>query len=448
VAKETNALRQLGLITLTCIFAIPLFADSQVRIVRLSQVDGTAEIDRNTGQGFEKAFLNLPITQGMKIRTRHDGRVEVEFEDGSALRLTPDTEVEFPRLSSRESGGRVSQVVLRKGFAYLNFKAGKDDQFTLNFGRERVSLNKPVHLRVEVDDEEAKLAVFNGDVMVEDPSGTLALGKRQTATFDLMGQDRYLIAKEVEPSLYDDWDKQEDKYHDQYAATSGSYSPYGYGVSDLSYYGTYFSVPGYGLCWQPYFVGFGWDPFMNGSWMWYPGFGYTWVSAYPWGWTPYRYGTWFFMAGRGWVWSPGNSWAGWNTAPRVINAPHGFVAPKPPVTPGQTVLVNRGPLPTLVGSRRGLLIRNDSAALGIQRGSLRNLRKVSEQVQQRGAVTERPHSTVMSISPTGTAGFAGPGRIAGPQMGAGARSTATPHSAATPHAGSAPAAHSSGGPHK
>ena len=31
-------------------------ADSQVRIVRLSSVDGDVQIDRNTGAGLEKAF--------------------------------------------------------------------------------------------------------------------------------------------------------------------------------------------------------------------------------------------------------------------------------------------------------------------------------------------------------------------------------------------------------
>ena len=446
MAKQTNALHQLGLITLTCLFAIPLFADSQVRIVRLSQVDGNVQIDRNTGQSYEKAFLNLPITEGMKIRTGHDGRVEVEFEDGSALRLTPNTEVDFPELRLRDAGGRLSTVVVKDGSAYLNFKNNRDDEFTLKFGREQVLLRKPVHLRVEVDDETAKLAVFSGDLMVDDPSGTFALEKRQTGTFDLAGEERSTIAKDLEPSLYDDWDKQENKYHDQYTAAN-TYSPYGYGVSDLSYYGGYFSAPGYGLCWQPYFVGLGWDPFMNGAWMWYPGFGYTWVSAYPWGWTPYRYGTWFFMPGRGWVWSPGNSWAGWNTMPRILNAPHGFVAPRPPASPGQTVLVNRGPMPILVNNRRGLLIPNDSAALGIQRGSLRNLPRISAQVQQRGEIIEKAHSTVMTTTPR-AAGFGlsgvGPGGNPGSRMSAGG-SAATSHSASS-H--SAPAAHSSAAPHR
>ena len=54
-------------------------------------------------------------------------------------------------------------------------------------------------------------------------------------------------------------------------SASNSYSPYAYGSSDLNYYGSFYNIPGYGMMWQPYLVGAGWDPFMNGSWVWYPG---------------------------------------------------------------------------------------------------------------------------------------------------------------------------------
>ena len=44
------------------LLAVPAAADSQARIVRLSDVQGTVQIDKNTGLGFESAFANLPIT--------------------------------------------------------------------------------------------------------------------------------------------------------------------------------------------------------------------------------------------------------------------------------------------------------------------------------------------------------------------------------------------------
>src|ERR1700693_4252712 len=84
--------------------AIPSFADSQARIVRLSQVDGDVQIDRNLGQGYEKALINLPVTQGAKLRTGAAARAEIEFEEGSTLRLAPGSALEFPELARRDSG--------------------------------------------------------------------------------------------------------------------------------------------------------------------------------------------------------------------------------------------------------------------------------------------------------------------------------------------------------
>ena len=126
--------------------------------------------------------------------------------------------------------------------------------------------------------------MFKGDVEAEGSSGKVEVEKKHSATFDLTGANPYTLANNLEPDPYDDWDKQQEKYHEQYSASAGnSYSPYSYGSSDLNYYGSFYNIPGYGMMWQPYLVGAGWDPFMNGAWMWYPGSGYTWVSSYPWG---------------------------------------------------------------------------------------------------------------------------------------------------------------------
>src|SRR5437588_11522228 len=100
------------------LLALPALADSQARIVRLSDVQGSVQIDKNTGMGFENAFLNLPITQGTQVRTHDRGRAEIEFEDGSTLRLTPNTTVEFSTLSLSDAGKRISAINLIEGMAY------------------------------------------------------------------------------------------------------------------------------------------------------------------------------------------------------------------------------------------------------------------------------------------------------------------------------------------
>jgi hypothetical protein len=370
---------------------VPLLADSQVRIVRLSEVDGNVQFDNPASQRYEKAFLNLPITQGVKLRSQSDGRAEVEFEDGSTLRVVPDTIVEFPQLSLLDSGGKASTIQVKQGTAYVNFAGAKGEQFTITFGQEKCVLTHAAHLRLEVTQADAAVAVFKGEIEVEGPSGTVNVGKRQTAMFDTVGAGRHELAKNLEEDPYDAWDKSQDQYHARYTASNYStYSPYAYGTADLSYYGSFFNAPGYGMLWQPYFAGAGWDPFMNGAWAFGPGSGYGWVSSYPWGWTPYHYGAWMFVPAYGWAWQAGSTWTGFNAIPRVLNAPANFVVPQAPVASRGTVLVNRAPVPVLLGkSGNKLMIRANSAGLGIPRGGIGNLAKLAETASERGSVAAK-----------------------------------------------------------
>ena len=254
----------------------------------------------------------------------------------------------------------------------------------------------------------AALAVFKGDAEVKGPSGTVAVGKKQSVTIDLAASDQYTLAKNVADNPYDSWDQQQSQYYQRYVknnVTSASAGlPYSFGVTDLSYFGAFAPVPGYGMMWQPFFVGAGWDPFMNGAWAFYPGFGYSWASAYPWGWMPFHYGSWAFVPGYGWGWQPGGAWTGLNNLPRPINPPPGFLTPVPPAIPGHGLLmVNRGGVSAPVTSTGRVMIRNNSAGLGINRGSIQNLGRISHQVEQRGFA-----KATLSAAPSAAAAYGRP----------------------------------------
>ncbi len=399
IARMSLLIRLLAAVLLLTVLS---FADSRVRIVRLSSMDGDVQIDRNTGAGLEKAFLNLPITQGVKLQTGSEGRAEVEFEDGSVVRLAPNSKVEFPQLELRDSGVRVSRTEVQQGTVYVNFRGGKEDEFTASFVRESLVLKDAAHFRIQVNDAQTALAVFKGAVTLEGASGSVDLEKNQSVTFDLADHDQYQIAK-VEDAPFDTWDKEQDKYHNTYLSKNHDYSPNAYGVSDLNYYGNYFNAPGYGMVWQPYFVSMGWDPFMDGGWVWFPGSGYSWVSAYPWGWTPYHCGSWLYGPSFGWAWQPGGcgSWFGF---PPVINAPATFRQPQPPSgQPGRGTIV-MAPRPiisnSLISSHR-MVIENNSAGLGIPRGGIKDLSHLSSTVRQSGSVTTnlRPMPSSAPMTP-------------------------------------------------
>jgi hypothetical protein len=378
---------RLGLVLLTlatcALQALPALADSQARIVRLSDVQGSVQIDKNSGLGFENAFLNLPITQGVQLRTRDNGRAEIEFEDGSTLRLAPNTSIDFSTLGVSDSGQHFSVVNLDEGTAYVNWLGKGGDEISLNFSRERVSIDRAAHFRVEASSESAHVAVFKGDLEVEGPTGKVAVGKKTTASFDFAEDDKSTLASNVEELPLDSWDKEAIAYHEQYANSKSNSSPYGYGVSDMNYYGAYNNVPGYGMMWQPYFAGIGWNPFMDGAWSWYPGYGYMFASAYPWGWMPYRYGNWMFVPGFGWMWQPGgfNSWA---VTPRFAGAlPVGFhtlVAPSAGTV--KTVAIGKGGTASTL-EPSPVRVNAGSAGLGVPRGAV-NLSHLNHEVAKNG----------------------------------------------------------------
>jgi uncharacterized protein DUF6600/FecR-like protein len=427
------------------LLALPALADSQARIVRLSDVQGSVQIDKNTGMGFENAFLNLPITQGAQVKTHDRARAEIEFEDGSTLRLTPNTTVQFSTLGLSDAGKRISVINLVEGMAYVNW-LGKDE-VTVNFSREKLTLDHAAHFRVDTSTEIANLAVFKGDVKVDGPVGNLVVSKKKTAEFNAADNDKYTLANNIEEAPLDSWDKESNSYHDQYAKNNSS--PYGYGVSDLNYYGSYSNVPGYGMMWQPYFTGVGWDPFMNGAWSFYPGYGYMFASSYPWGWTPYRYGNWIFVPSNGWMWQPGG-WNSWLTVPRYGGAvPATF---RPPVVPvagtGSTVIVGRTGVGSVVSPSR-VVLNAGSAGLGIPRGSLGNLSHMNHQVAKSGSVEVRPapqYSTTSSgTSAWPSASSSSSGRSSSANSPNSPRSTM---SAPPASRSSAPAGHAPSGPHR
>ncbi|MEI6781785.1 MAG: DUF6600 domain-containing protein [Verrucomicrobiota bacterium] len=92
-----------------------------------------------------------------------------------------------------------------------------------------------------------------------------------------------------------------------------------YFYNDLSPYGTWVSLDGYGWCWQPrtVVISRGWRPYCDGGHWVYTDAGWFWQSDYSWGWAPFHYGRWYSHPRCGWVWMPdrvwGPAWVTWRS---------------------------------------------------------------------------------------------------------------------------------------
>lgn len=400
---------------------------SKVRIVRLSEVRGAVQLDRGVGDGYEAAITNMPVVEQNRLKTAM-GVAEVEFEDNSTLRLGPDSEVDFPVLGRTPQGGTVSTVHVVKGIAYVSLvKTGaKGSAFDLAFGNQKIQLQPDTHLRLEMNNQQAQLAVLKGTVQVDGPKGPVEVAHKRTATFALAEDTQPEVAKGIKSesllgkdsmSMLDSWDKQLDQYHSRVASlTNFGGVPYSYGASDMLYYGAFQDIGGCGSMWRPYFASAAWNPYANGTWAYYSGVGYSWVSPYPWGWTPYHYGSWSFCPGAGWGWMPGGSWMGLNNISAVsmaassgsgIKIAQRFpVAPRPPrvgqpslVSVNKTALVKSG-----IDPRGSFVFRRDSAGLGIPRNQLGNLKSFSRNAMQRGMATTPIYMSEGPRAPNGMRG--------------------------------------------
>jgi hypothetical protein len=90
-----------------------------------------------------------------------------------------------------------------------------------------------------------------------------------------------------------------------------------YFYDQLSPYGSWVEVEGYGRCWRPSVavVNTGWRPYCdNGYWV-NTDSGWYWRSYYSWGWAPFHYGRWCSTPRFGWCWIPdctwGPAWVAW-----------------------------------------------------------------------------------------------------------------------------------------
>lgn len=319
--------------------SVAAFADSHVRIVRLSSVEGTVQMDR-AGQGLERAILNAPIVEGTRLITGSDGLAEVEFENQSALRLTENSEVKFSQLLMNDAGSKVNQITVVKGLVYLDAAAKGDDIYRVSVDGATLVARHDTLMRLDATSGRVQVAVLKGEVQLENQPQPVAVKKNETLTLGTSDAAGYTIAKGTEAVRFDNWNRERQDYSKTYADNQGYGGPSrGYGLQDLNYYGDFFYANGYGYVWQPY--GFAsamtsWDPYSNGAWLSYPGMGYAWASSYPWGWLPYHYGSWAFINGAGWAWVPGshygNQWyaSNFTATPKVLKAPAGWTAAAPP----------------------------------------------------------------------------------------------------------------------
>ncbi|MGH9393531.1 MAG: FecR family protein, partial [Terriglobales bacterium] len=95
-------------------------------------------------------LLNAPVVEAEKIRTGGQGEAEIQLECGSALRLTPDSELAVPHLRLRDDGVRSTTLRVDAGTMYFTLQRGDSHDFHVELpGGEIETLDGAASLRLE-----------------------------------------------------------------------------------------------------------------------------------------------------------------------------------------------------------------------------------------------------------------------------------------------------------
>jgi hypothetical protein len=388
---------------------------------RLSFVEGQVQVSQSGQVLADQAPVNAPLFDGAQIATGGDGKAEIQFEDGSVARISPNSTLTLIALS----GPNGPQIALEGGLGYFELQGGQNNPLRINFADSTAVASGFTVLRIRMDAPPGELAVFSGNVHLDRASAlSLDLHGGESVALNAADAGRYSLAESIEPDSWDAWNSDRDEaLNAASTAQTGAASNFAASEApnpawnDLDANGNWYNMPGQGYIWSPYAASnAGWDPYGCGRWMWTPRFGYVWVSCESWGFMPYMCGSWGYYESFGWGWSPamgvgcGRRWGmGSFGGVHVINAPAGYrllerPGAKRPIGryPQPIVVVNRAPAG--VGNGLPVRARNTSVTIGGQ--TIRPLQPIgSRSGDQPGqSFVRRTEPTSGSVRTEGTPG--------------------------------------------
>jgi hypothetical protein len=284
--------------------AAPALAEEDYyRNGRIRYLEPSAVLQRADEGTSEEAAANMPFLPGDRLWTDEVGRVELQFDDGSVLRL--DTRSKLDYLGNDRS----DLVSLRLWSGSLYLHAQRDNSgFEIETPGGVVETAARGVYRIDVDGGEARLSVYEGEATLESGRRRVSLGSGERS-YARRGEspDRARSFDRREDDEFARWDDERNG-QTAWAGDNRRYLPddvlpYG---ADLEANGSWYYEAEVGHVWRPH-VSAGWRPYSNGRWIWTV-YGWTWVPYDSWGWAPFHYGRWGYSPALGWYWIPGSTW--------------------------------------------------------------------------------------------------------------------------------------------
>ena len=293
-----------AVIIVALLFLMPAYAFcDNFGYMRISLISGDVQIKTPDSEEWGLASINGPLEEGDQVWVPDGGRVELQLNTGTYIRLDQNSALQVLSMDKDSS-----QFYLSQGYAYVYYDALSDTPrgsvMQVDTPDASVRAFDRAIFRIDMPDQYTDVAVYKGYVEAENKVGVIRVNAGQMLS--LAQNTSGEVSPMGPPDEWEDWNKARNNRVLEMRGESSRYLPaelraYSY---DFDASGRWVQDPDYGYVWIPTAgVGPSWAPYREGRWIWRGG-DYVWVAYEPWGWAPYHYGRWAYLARIGWCWVP------------------------------------------------------------------------------------------------------------------------------------------------
>lgn len=286
-------------------------SDAPIRLARFTYIKGNVSWRTSDKEGWASASVNLPLRQGAQIWVEGKGRAELQFDDGSLLRLGNSALITLQILYS-DTEGTFTEIKQHEGLATLRLRH-KLAVYQIDTPFASVKAAGPARIRTGVG-QSVEIAIQQGDATIEGSMGSYRVRENDYLLLE-SGESKIEARRIPRADGWDQWNLERDEELveiNRRPTQRNMPENVAFVAGDLDSYGSWRNDNDYGQVWCPRVVST-WRPYSDGRWVWVHPFGWTWVSYEPWGWAPYHYGTWVHRP-FGWAWVPGPVTQCWSPA--------------------------------------------------------------------------------------------------------------------------------------
>lgn len=215
------------LVTVLIVPSVLANTRSHARAVSLTFVEGTVIARRFGSAKWARADLNMPIEQGVSIATARNSFAEVQFENGSTVRVGELSRVDFVQMGNDVHGGYVNHLNLAVGLATINVIPRRHDDFVLTASGASLLPHGKTEFRADLSRDDLRVEVFDGRVRAADSSESKQLRSNQVLACDYNASANFHVTDKIRMDEWDSWVQMRDRQ-----ANLAAYSGPGPGMYD------------------------------------------------------------------------------------------------------------------------------------------------------------------------------------------------------------------------